>query len=99
MKIRKGDRVRVLTGKDQGKEGEVMSADPRAGQGHRRGRQRRQAPPEADPLDAAGRHHRQGDADRRLERRAHRLDGKSTRVGYRVDANGTEVPHQPAQWR
>jgi large subunit ribosomal protein L24 len=31
MKIRKGDRVRVLTGKDRGKEGEVMSAHPKTG--------------------------------------------------------------------
>ncbi|MGH2650901.1 MAG: 50S ribosomal protein L24 [Actinomycetota bacterium] len=30
LKIRKGDRVRVLTGKDRGKEGEVMRALPRA---------------------------------------------------------------------
>jgi large subunit ribosomal protein L24 len=28
LKIRKGDRVRVLTGKDRGKEGEVMRAIP-----------------------------------------------------------------------
>jgi large subunit ribosomal protein L24 len=28
MKIKKGDRVRVLTGKDRGKEGEVMRALP-----------------------------------------------------------------------
>jgi large subunit ribosomal protein L24 len=31
LKIRKGDRVRVLSGKDRGKEGEVMRAIPRAG--------------------------------------------------------------------
>ena len=30
LKIRKGDRVRVLSGKDKGKEGEVMSIDPAA---------------------------------------------------------------------
>ena len=30
MKIRKGDRVVVLTGKDRGKEGEVMRAIPTA---------------------------------------------------------------------
>ena len=29
LKIRKGDRVRVLTGKDRGKEGEVIRALPR----------------------------------------------------------------------
>ena len=31
LKIRKGDRVRVLTGKDRGKDGEVMRALPREG--------------------------------------------------------------------
>ena len=31
LKIRKGDRVRVLTGKDRGKEGNVMRALPRDG--------------------------------------------------------------------
>jgi large subunit ribosomal protein L24 len=31
MKIRKGDKVRVLTGKDRGKEGEVITAMPGAG--------------------------------------------------------------------
>ena len=31
MKIKKGDRVRVLTGKDRGKEGEVMRALPAVG--------------------------------------------------------------------
>jgi large subunit ribosomal protein L24 len=31
MKIRKGDRVKVLTGKDRGKEGEVMRVIPDRG--------------------------------------------------------------------
>jgi len=31
MKIKKGDRVKVLTGKDRGKEGEVMRAIPSKG--------------------------------------------------------------------
>ena len=31
LKIRKGDRVRVLSGKDRGKEGEVMRSLPREG--------------------------------------------------------------------
>jgi large subunit ribosomal protein L24 len=31
LKIKKGDRVRVLTGKDRGKEGEVMRALPEVG--------------------------------------------------------------------
>ena len=31
MKIKKGDRVRVLTGKDRGKEGDVMRSLPKEG--------------------------------------------------------------------
>jgi large subunit ribosomal protein L24 len=31
LKIKKGDRVRVLSGKDKGKEGEVMRAMPKEG--------------------------------------------------------------------
>jgi large subunit ribosomal protein L24 len=31
MKIKKGDRVQVLTGKDRGKQGEVITALPAAG--------------------------------------------------------------------
>jgi large subunit ribosomal protein L24 len=31
MKVKKGDRVKVLSGKDRGKEGEVMFAFPDAG--------------------------------------------------------------------
>jgi large subunit ribosomal protein L24 len=31
MKLKKGDRVRVLSGKDRGKEGEVMRALPQKG--------------------------------------------------------------------
>ena len=31
MKLHKGDRVRVLTGKDRGKEGEIVRAIPKAG--------------------------------------------------------------------
>ena len=30
-KLRKGDRVIVLTGKDKGKEGEITSVDPKSG--------------------------------------------------------------------
>ena len=31
MKLRKGDRVKVLTGKDRGKEGEIMRVIPKDG--------------------------------------------------------------------
>ena len=31
MKLKKGDRVRVLTGKDRGDEGDIMRVDPKDG--------------------------------------------------------------------
>jgi len=30
-KLRKGDKVRVLAGKDKGRDGEILSVDPKAG--------------------------------------------------------------------
>ena len=88
MKIRKGDRVRVLSGKDRGKEGEVMSADPRAGkvivegvnvakkhQKPTRSMQQGGIIDKAMPIDVSN---------------VSLIDssGRPTRVGYRVDANG-----------
>ena len=93
MKIRKGDRVQVLTGKDRGKEGEVMTGPPRA-------TTRSSSTASTSPsgtrspttADAAGRHHRQGHADRRVQRRDHlHSDGKATRVGYRFERDGTKI--------
>src|SRR6478736_5927221 len=88
MKIRKGDRVRVLSGKDRGKEGEVMSAAPRAGkvivegvnvakkhQKPTRSMQQGGIIDKAMPIDVSN---------------VSLIDssGRSTRAGYRVDANG-----------
>ena len=99
MKIRKGDRVRVLSGKDRGKEGEVMSADPRAGkvivegvnvakkhQKPTRSMQQGGIIDKAMPIDVSN---------------VSLIDssGRSTRAGYRVDCERHEVAHQPAQWR
>jgi large subunit ribosomal protein L24 len=88
MKIRKGDRVRVLSGKDRGKEGEVVSADPRAGkvivegvnvakkhQKPTRSMQQGGIIDNAMPIDVSN---------------VSLIDssGRPTRAGYRVDANG-----------
>ena len=72
MKIRKGDTVHMLAGKDRGKQGRVIDAQPRDAQGDRREPQHRQAPhapasapglePHGRPAGRAGRHHRQGRA-------------------------------------
>ena len=72
MKIRKGDRVQVLAGKDRGKTGTVTFAYPARGKVIVDGAEHRQEAPEADPLHHAGRHHRQRDADAGLER-GHRV--------------------------
>ncbi len=69
MKIKKGDRVRVLTGKDAGKEGEVMRVHPReANKVIVDGVNVAKKPPAGHPGHHPGRHHRQGHADPRLER-------------------------------
>ncbi len=63
MKIRKGDRVRVLTGKDRGKEGEVMFALPAERKVIVDGVNVAKRHQKARPATEAGRHHRQGHAD------------------------------------
>ncbi len=89
MKIKKGDRVRVLTGKDRGKEGEVMRVIPSEGRVIVEG------------VNVAKRHQRptrgtmQGgiiDKDMPLPASAVAVlcpvDGP-TRVGYRFDESGS----------
>ncbi len=90
LKIRKGDKVRVLSGKDRGKTGEVMSVDPVAGKVIVEGvnvAKRHQKPTrsmqqggiidKAMPIDVSN---------------VSLIDssGRSTRVGYRVGADGTK---------
>jgi large subunit ribosomal protein L24 len=100
-KIRKGDKVVVLSGKDKGKTGEV-TGDAQGRQGRRVGRQRRRPPPQADPGQPAGRARAQGSAAARVEGRDRRpQDGKPTRVRFeerggkkvRVAAKSGELIH------
>jgi large subunit ribosomal protein L24 len=91
LKIRKGDRVRVLTGKDRGKEGEVMFALPAEGKVI------------VDGVNVAKKHQRatkatmQGgiiDKDMPIPVANVALLCSScgpTRVGYRFDPDGTKV--------
>jgi large subunit ribosomal protein L24 len=92
LKIRKGDRVRVLTGKDRGKEGEVMRAIPSAGKVI------------VDGVNVAKKHQRptqatqQGgiiDKDMPLPVSNVALVcpscHKPTRVGYKIDASGSKA--------
>jgi large subunit ribosomal protein L24 len=92
MKIRKGDRVVVLSGKDRGKEGIVRAAYPSTGK------------VVVEGVNTAKRHQRptramqQGgilDKDMPIDVSNVAIispaDGKPTRVGYRIDSSGEKV--------
>ncbi|MEL6915949.1 MAG: 50S ribosomal protein L24 [Pseudomonadota bacterium] len=83
-KLKKGDKVVVLAGKDKGKEGEISSVDPKAGKAV------------VDGVNMAIRHTRQSQSNQggRLPK-AMPIDlsnlalldskGKATRVGFRME--------------
>ena len=85
-KLRKGDKVRVLSGRDQGREGEIVSVDPKAGKAV------------VDGINMAVRHTRQSQASQggRIPK-ALPIDlsnlaildgnGKATRVGFRMEGD------------
>lgn len=91
MKIRKGDRVRVLTGKHRGKEGEVIAVHPRTNK------------VVVEGVNVAKRHQKPtramqqgGIIDKAMPIDASNValidsDGRPTRVGYRVAADGTKT--------
>jgi large subunit ribosomal protein L24 len=92
MKIRKGDKVVVLTGKDKGRQGNVVAVLPGTGKvivedvnvAHRHTKPRQANVPggiieKAMPLDASN------------VAVVSPKDGKATRVGYRIDAEGNKV--------
>ena len=74
LKIKKGDHVVVITGKDKGKTGEVLrSCRRRTGPGARR---EHGAAPSAADRRAGGRHHRQGGGDPPVQSRAGGSQGR-----------------------
>lgn len=85
-KLRKGDKVVVLAGKDKGKKGEIQSVDPKANKAvvegvnvairHQRQTQTNQGgrQPKAMPIDLSN----LALMDK---------DGKATRVGFRVEGD------------
>ena len=68
MKLREGDTVMVISGKDAGTESKIARVYPGQEQNHRRGRCDSKAKPEADRRAQHRRNHRQGHADQRFER-------------------------------
>ncbi|MFZ4667973.1 MAG: 50S ribosomal protein L24 [Microthrixaceae bacterium] len=91
MKIRKGDRVRVLTGKDRGKEGEVIAVHPDTNKVTVEGvnvAKRSQKPTRAMQQG--------GIIDKIMPIDASNValidsDGRTTRVGYRIGDDGTKT--------
>lgn len=92
MKIRKGDTVQVLTGKDRGATGKVMSVLPEKGKlivegvnlARRHTKPKQQNAPggiidKAMPIDASN------------VAIVNPKDGKPTRIGYRFGADGAKV--------
>jgi len=85
-KLRKGDKVVVLAGKDKGKQGEITSVDPKAGKAV------------VDGVNIAIRHQRQTQSNQGgRQPKAMPIDlsnlalmdknGKATRVGFRMDGD------------
>ena len=91
LKIRKGDKVVVITGKDKGKQGEVVSTIPSENRAVVRG------------VNVAKRHQKQtaaqegGIVSKELPIHVSNLalrdpkDGKPTRVGFKTLADGKKV--------
>jgi large subunit ribosomal protein L24 len=92
LKIKKGDRVRVLTGKDRGKSGEVMRSIPETGKVI------------VDGVNVVKKHQRATNAtmqggiiDKDMPIPVANVAlicpscGKPTRVGFKIDGDGTKV--------
>ncbi len=91
MKLKKGDRVKVLTGKDRGDEGEIMRVFPKEGKVIVEG------------VNVAKKHQRAlratmqaGIIDKDMPMQASNValicpSCGPTRIGYRFDAQGTKI--------
>jgi large subunit ribosomal protein L24 len=92
MKVRKGDRVRVLQGKDRGKEGEVMRSLPEKGKVVVQGVNTAKKHQKPTRVAQSG-----GIIEKDMPIDVSNVailspgDGKPTRVGYKVKDDGTKV--------
>jgi large subunit ribosomal protein L24 len=92
LKIKKGDKVVVLSGKDRGKEGTVMRVFPKEGKVIVEGVNIARKHQKAKSATMQG-----GIIDKDMPMPVSRVaivspgDGKATRVGYRMEADGTKV--------
>ncbi len=91
LKVRKGDKVTVITGRDKGKTGEILRVDPKRGRVLVQGVnmvKRHQGPSQTSPGGII-----EKEASLHISNVAH-IDPKSdqpTRIGYRIEAGGRKV--------
>ena len=106
LKIRKGDIVEVLTGKDVGRRGKVLEVHPERAPADRREHQHRQAPHQAAARQGLARRRRCTPGGVIEKEAAMRVDNvalvcprcnHATRVGYRIADNGDEAAPLPPQ--
>jgi large subunit ribosomal protein L24 len=92
LKIKKGDRVRVLTGKDRGKEGTVLRALPTEGKLIVEGVNTAKKHQKPTRVNQSG-----GIIERDMPIPVSNVavlspgDGRPTRIGYKVQPDGTKV--------
>jgi large subunit ribosomal protein L24 len=92
LKIKKGDRVRVLTGKDRGKEGTVLRALPTEGKLIVEGVNTAKKHQKPTRVNQSG-----GIVERDMPIPVANVavlspsDGRPTRVGYRIQPDGTKI--------
>jgi len=87
QKIRKGDKVVVLAGKDKGRTGEVLSVQPKEGKAVVRGVNQVRRHQKQSQSQEGGIITKEAPIDLSNLAIADPKDGKPTRVGFRVDGD------------
>jgi len=90
-KIKKGDRVVVITGRDKGRTGEVIEVQPAAGRAKVRGINIVRKHTKQTARDEGGIIAKEAAMDLSNLAIADPKDGKPTRVGFKILADGRKV--------
>ena len=91
QKIRKGDKVVILAGKDKGRTGEVISMKPKEGRALVRGVNMVKRHQKQTPNQEAGIVAKEAPIDVSNLAIADPKDGKPTRVGFKILEDGKKV--------
>ena len=91
MKVKKGDRVVVLTGKDKGKAGEILRVMPKECRVVVAGVNMIKRHTKPRPGNPGGIDEREASIHASNVAHADPVTGRATRVGYRIMADGSKV--------